>query len=293
MKKHAFLIIAHHEYPLLKVLLLMLDDVRNDVYLHIDKRSEQLYENICTYQMKHAGFHVLSNRQRVWWGDISQVEVEYMLFETAYHNGPYAYYHLLSGVDLPLKSQDDLHAFFDFHQGYEFVGYWTGEFHQRDLDRKVSRYYFFNRYYKDKESRLRPFLMLIRNVALAMQKIMRSRRSQDCEFKKGGNWVSITNEFCCYLISKKDFVLRRFKYTLCPDEIFLQTILWNSVFRARIYHSDAMQDGSMRLIDWTRGCPYVWTDSDKDELLSSLSIFARKFSSAYPGVIETIRSACS
>ena len=37
--KHAFLIIAHNEYPVLEVLLSMLDDERNDIYLHIDKRT--------------------------------------------------------------------------------------------------------------------------------------------------------------------------------------------------------------------------------------------------------------
>lgn len=37
--KHAFLIIAHNEYPILEVLLSMLDDERNDIYLHIDKRA--------------------------------------------------------------------------------------------------------------------------------------------------------------------------------------------------------------------------------------------------------------
>ena len=40
--KHAFLIIAHNEYPVLEVLLSMLDDERNDIYLHIDKRATEL-----------------------------------------------------------------------------------------------------------------------------------------------------------------------------------------------------------------------------------------------------------
>lgn len=42
--KHAFLIIAHNEYPILEVLLSMLDDERNDIYLHIDKRAVALYQ---------------------------------------------------------------------------------------------------------------------------------------------------------------------------------------------------------------------------------------------------------
>ena len=40
--KHAFLIIAHNEYPVLEVLLSMLDDERNDIYLHIDKRAKYI-----------------------------------------------------------------------------------------------------------------------------------------------------------------------------------------------------------------------------------------------------------
>jgi len=44
--KHAFLIIAHNEYPILEVLLSMLDDERNDIYLHIDKRAVGLYQKI-------------------------------------------------------------------------------------------------------------------------------------------------------------------------------------------------------------------------------------------------------
>lgn len=37
--RHAFLLIAHNEFQLLKVLLSMLDDKRNDIFLHIDKKS--------------------------------------------------------------------------------------------------------------------------------------------------------------------------------------------------------------------------------------------------------------
>ena len=35
--KHAYLILAHHEFGLLQTLIDCLDDVRNDIYVHIDK----------------------------------------------------------------------------------------------------------------------------------------------------------------------------------------------------------------------------------------------------------------
>ena len=37
--KHAYLVIAHGEYLVLEALLSMLDDDRNDVFLHVDKRA--------------------------------------------------------------------------------------------------------------------------------------------------------------------------------------------------------------------------------------------------------------
>lgn len=169
--KHAFLIIAHNEYPVLEVLLSMLDDERNDIYLHIDKRATELFQQIKKVKMQKAGFYLIENPIKVYWGDISQVQVEYLLFETALSHGPYAYYHLLSGTDLPIKSQDYIHAFFQQNAGKEFVGFWQDAAHQRDLERKVFRYYFFTKRLKDKEHLLHGITALIRNLILAVQKI--------------------------------------------------------------------------------------------------------------------------
>ena len=40
MKKHAFLIMAHNQFDLLEMLIKLLDDPRNDIYLHIDQKVE-------------------------------------------------------------------------------------------------------------------------------------------------------------------------------------------------------------------------------------------------------------
>lgn len=90
----------------------MLDDERNDVYLHVDARAVELFNQFKDFQLKKGKLIILKNRIAVHWGDLSQVEVEYRLFETALNNGPYTYYHLLSGVDLPIKTQDYIHEFF-------------------------------------------------------------------------------------------------------------------------------------------------------------------------------------
>ena len=39
MSKHAYLVMAHHQFPLLQTTLRLLDDPRNDFFIHIDKKA--------------------------------------------------------------------------------------------------------------------------------------------------------------------------------------------------------------------------------------------------------------
>lgn len=290
--KHAFLIIAHEDFRVLEVLLSMLDDMRNDVYLHVDRRAKGLYDRVSGWRMENAGFFLLQDRMEVYWGDLSQVQTEYLLFERAYRNGGYSYYHLLSGVDLPLKSQDEIHEFFNRHQGTEFVGFCQGESHERDVRRKVGRYHFFTKWKRDKVVLRRHFFSFLRNAALNLQKPLGYPRPFEREFRKGWNWVSITHPFCGFLLEHKQEMSARLRHTLCADEIFLQTLLWNSRFRKNLYCADNPEKGSLRKIDWKRGSPHVWTESDWDELVLSEAMFARKFSSSDGTLIYRIRDYC-
>lgn len=105
MSKHAFLIMAHNEYDILNKLLLLLDDERNDIFIHYDKNV-----NYPPIELKYSNIHVFK-KVDVGWGEDSQIECEMFLFNEAYKKGPFDYYHLLSGVDLPLKSNDYIHDF--------------------------------------------------------------------------------------------------------------------------------------------------------------------------------------
>lgn len=55
--KHAYLIIAHNEYPVLRTLLSMLDDERNDIYLYIDRCSRNLRKSMHHYELSKIHPH--------------------------------------------------------------------------------------------------------------------------------------------------------------------------------------------------------------------------------------------
>ena len=67
MQKHAYLIIAHSQFEILNYLLRALDDERNDIYIHIDKKVE--IPTICEIK---TNVFFLKDRLDVRWGDYSQ-----------------------------------------------------------------------------------------------------------------------------------------------------------------------------------------------------------------------------
>jgi hypothetical protein len=273
--KHAYLIIAHTDFELLKTLIHLLDDERNDLYLHIDKKVKNF--NPKDFNTIHAKLFILQKRIDVRWAHFSQINVELLLFETAYKNGPYQYYHLISGVDLPLKSQDEIHHFCDTNAGKEFVGFYPTR--DEESRKNICQYFFFLKYERDVNRYVQIFFSKLRRLIRRTIGRIFGERKMNLICKKGHNWVSITHAFCGYLLSHKKWIKKRFKFTIFGDENFLHTILWNSSFHNNLYNNNDANEGSMREIDWIRGRPYTWQIEDFDFLKKSNKLFARKFSS--------------
>ena len=89
--KHAYLILVHNDFEILGQLIRAVDDERNDIYIHFDRKVAHCPD--C--RTLHAGLMVLTERIDVRWGDVSVVRAEYALFDAAYRHGGYRYYHLL------------------------------------------------------------------------------------------------------------------------------------------------------------------------------------------------------
>lgn len=299
--RHAYLIMAHNEWSLLNVLLSLLDDDRNDIYLHIDKKVKQMPE---LYQPKHSTLYYTPKRYDVRWGDVSQIHSEMELFKTAFQHGPYQYYHKLSGVDLPIKTQDYIHRFFDEHEGKEFIGFFDRtDYIKADTERKRRRYYVLMRwnFRCPFEPRWKVVsAQIIRHILLKLQDITHFSRGNELTFRTGHNWVSLTEKAVKYLIDQEAFINKRFAHTSCGDEMYKHSlIISNPELKKNIFDMDDGIHSCMRFIDFKRanieqqrrGEPYTWQDGDEAELLSSEYLFARKMSSKNQVLINSIVTA--
>lgn len=278
INRHAYCIIAHNEPELFEVLVRLIDDIRNDIYVMIDAKSDIcLFEGV---QTQYSRLCFLSHRVDIRWGDTSQMEAELALFEYAHQQGEYLYYHLLSGADLPLKSQDEIHRLMDEElRGKEFVDIADDPFNSGEAEYRTRYRHLFCRHFNATNILVRYGARILRRVLVDMQRLVGYRREWDgMTIRKGAQWCSISGEFCAYLLEQKEYIMRMFRHVPAVDEIFIQTMLWNSPFRERKYMGEEGISTNFRAIDWGRGNPYVWRTKDLPGLLNGKMLFARKFS---------------
>jgi len=270
--KHAYLILAHTKFQVLKTLIKLLDNVDNDIFIHFDKKVKKLPE----LNSQYSKIIIIKERINVHWGDVSMIEAEYNLFESAHSKRNYDYYHLLSGVDLPIKSVEYVHKFFEENKGKEFIGF-NNSIDNEQLLKRVNFYHLFPKDFQNQKGPVNLLKRTLRYFFILLQKKTGFQRNHGMTFKKGTQWISVTNDFVEYMIMKKDWVLKNFKQTYCGDEIFAQTLCWNSEFRENIYDPHNEGRGSLRYIGWVDGVLKDFETEDIAKVLRSESLFARKF----------------
>lgn len=228
---------------------------------------------------------------------MSLVKATLLVMKTALKSGNYSYLHLLSGADLPLKTPEQIHSYFEnVEKGTNFVSFSHGEAIRQNVEYKTRYYHPFVEYQRFRKDgnlfhALQDFsAKALRKIAVMFQKSVGFKRKwNDIQLRKGSNWVSVTSDFARYLVERENYILKRFRGVICTDEIFIHTLIYNSPFRDTIQDYDNKLDESIRNIDWNRGSPYVWREEDFDELVNGGSLFARKFSSNVDqGIIDKI-----
>jgi hypothetical protein len=278
--RHAYCIIAHHDPVMLHVLVAMLDHPLNDIYIHIDKKAD--INPFLSISARHSKVFFLPERISVEWGGTSQIDVELLIFEYALSHGEYSCFHMMSGQDLPIKSQDYIHDFIDNqHPDCEFVTVnHPDESYRKDLEYKTRYYHFFVKSLNGTNHSFSHYWhYYLHALTVKVQQLFGVRRTYPFELKKSLHFVSVSHDFVSYLLSKKDLIKKTFAHTLCGDEIFLQSVLWDSPYREKLYKRADNGPESMRKVLWINHIPHIWENGDFSDLVSSPELFAVKVTS--------------
>ena len=302
--KHAYLILAHSQFNQLAFLISLLDHQDNDIFIHIDKKSniDDYFLNLIKSSAKQSQVY-FTERVSVSWGGYSQIEAEMILFKAASNRESYYFYHLISGVDLPLLSQQRIHNFFDDYKDYSFLTFMNIEDDGEDINRFKYYHLFESFTYRTLPGAIGKLVFKIyRNLEVGIQKLFRVNRYKlfNVSPTKASQWVSLPNNIVEILIDKESDTEKMFRKSFLSDEIFIPMILNKELRNYKVYDASINHgykkefQGNLRYINWWDGKPYTWTDSEKDieELRLAAKngyLFSRKFDiDKYPKIKELI-----
>ena len=274
--KQAYLIIAHNKIEQLKFLLSLLDYEKHDIFILFDKKAtitENQKNDLRQIVMKSSLF--FTKEIPIYWGDYSQVAAELELFETASKQEQYSMYHLLSGVDLPLDTAENIYNFFDSRKEYNFLTMVSDELYIRN---KVYERVAFKTMFPHLTVRtinnnfLRSVLKIYRKFEVELQRIFKVDcfKKFNLELKYASNWCSLNKKAVDILLGEKKLIASIFKNTKVNDELFIPTILQKHQLLDTVYSIEPTNDkptdfqGNLRYINWWDGIPYTWTDSSDD-----------------------------
>jgi hypothetical protein len=279
VEKYAYLIVAHKDDYTFRTLLAMLDDARNDIYIHMDSKNKDYKEQDISLKYSKV-YH--TKRTNITWGAYSLINAELILLKMATSNGMYHHYHLISGSDLPIKSQDDIIRFFDNNEDKEFIHFDSLQY----WGYRTMYYHILQEYIGRKRFNL---AWLVQKIFVRFQGLLHIYRNSNISFYKGSNWWSITDTFARYVISREGWIKKIFKNTYCGDEFVVQTIIADSPYWFNIYKTDDEKTCSnMRLINWEKGKCCTLEIKDYDLIMDSDMMFARKFDDRVDGEIISI-----
>lgn len=263
--KVAHLILAHNNPQQLKRLAKRLSHSDAHFFVHVDLKAD-LAEFIKAAEGLNITF--IHNRIKVFWGGFSMVQATLNgCIEILSSTQKYDYINLLSLQDYPIKNTKHIHDYLHANAGKIFMRYESVSEEWLEAGIRLSRYYFPDTTFKGRYR-----LEQIVNALLPARKIPNGLtavgRSQ---------WFTASTDSIQYVldyVKQHPEITKFFRYTWGSDELFFQTILYNSP------HRSAMINDNLRYIDWKDGgaSPRVLTMEDATRLSASSCLFARKFS---------------
>lgn len=292
MSKHAYLIMAHHNFNQLYRLMKFLDAPDNDIYLHVDRKARNFDVSHILTACSISNVTVLPRKSLAWGGD-TLTRCEISLLKAALP-GKYDYYHLLSGDDIPLRPLDKIYDFFERHAGEEFISVNWEATNKPDtgIYNRIRYFNLFQNRIGHGTATVKRFLWELQLILKNIQRKCRIDRCNRISFQlgKGSQWFSITHPFAIHTVTYYESVLKRaFAFSYGSDELLVQTVILNSPE----FMPHLSKAGNLRLIDWSRspdGCsPHTFTSEDFEMLMSSDKLWARKVSETVdPYIIQKI-----
>lgn len=244
------------------------------ILIHVDKKSD--IAHIRKFLPNSPQIHFLTDRTDVEWGGYTQIETTLKLLNYA-SQFDYQYFSLLSGDDIPLMKVEHIEKYL-LTNDREYIGY------EYLADPAIQVKYLYPKFFLNKKKSI--WIKIKCKILTFLHKIDLFNQDIDKlpKLYKGSQWFTLSNQAVSYILAfienNKNYDLA-FKNSICADEVYFHTIIYNSYLKEKIYCPEDEQnvcEGGLRYIDWDSGPDYPRTldESDFDKMRQSGMLFARK-----------------
>ena len=231
--KIAYLILAHENPTHLRRLIRALRTPWTRFYVHVDRKvPEGLFDGL----RDEAQTELIPDRVSACWGGFSLVQATLNLMSAAACDPePADWYVLLSGADYPIRSNDEIRDYLQ-RSNAEHIGFMPMP--SPDGRKPLARLE--TVYFEKARGKHKPVRVLLTQTNRFLERFYKRNYRKalgDLVPYTGSQWWALSRDAVQYIL---DFVARRrdlmrfYKRSLIPDEMFFQTVLGNSRFRKRI-----------------------------------------------------------
>lgn len=230
-----YCILAHKNLLQLEDLISILHDEKSLFFIHLDKKVNQIkYKTI----LQNSNCHFVKSRIACSWGKYSLVQAtlntmkEVQDYMNVYFKNSDYHFIMLSGEDLPLKTNPYIHDFLESNNQTSFLNYWklpyakwwNGGFF------RFESFYFFG--YK-KYNKLNYWInRIIKKMHLNFLFPLKRFYKQFPNFQIYGasQWMLLSKDLVAFVLEKNNENPKFnsiFKYVLAPDELYFPTLILN------------------------------------------------------------------
>lgn len=275
MKNHVFLMLVHKEPSLFSRIIRKLEKENHYFIVNVDNKTTDFPQYLDAVKNLPNVFF-LSDRINVYHGGMSMIYAELSLLREAMsHNIDYDYFHLISGQDYPLRSNELFDDFFENNDhSYMCFDYGEQKIVMEKLYKKFANHYHF----PDSPS---IWARLYKKFRIHYVLALFVHRKPIENYTGGWQWFSWHKSVAKYVLDYVDLnprVLKRYEHTASPDEHLFPSILDNLCDKLKIE-----KQNPLRYVSWkayrpvgTSYRPYDLSEEDYDRVINSKAFFCRK-----------------
>lgn len=289
--KQAILLTAYKDISFIQDIISVFNDDYS-FYIHLDNKQNYNKADVKALEGNRRVKYI-SQKYKIHWASVKHLEAILDLAREACKDESIEYIHSITGQDFPVKSPEQISEYLTQNKGIEFIGaaklpcsHWVGG--------GINRIEYYAPYeYLNAKGKGSYLIQTMRTL----QKMLGFKRRLPAEFPElygGLVYFTLTREavkYCLDYLDTKPHLFNRFKYTFSPEEILIQSILFNSPFKDRICNDN------LRFMIWSMRdgqSPAILDERDYEKIKLSNAIFARKFDSKISsGLIEKLQRSWS